>query len=171
MKLLISYNPYLMDIHFKIDGKCADKTPWAQYLRRRRLQTWFHPAPNWKGFAFELQEALNAREVEIEFIGREMDYQDLKLFCSQWNDALSKQNHKIRFALLEQRSFLKDDRAVLQDLDSLVEAFESSPSKTLSDSVLRECYCKAREAVFDLAVVSTMSSGKSTLINLSLIHI
>ena len=165
MKLLISYNPYLMDIHFKIDGKCADKTPWAQYLRRHRLQTWFHPAPNWKGFAFELQEALNAREVEIEFIGREMDYQDLKLFCSQWNDALSKQNHKIRFALLEQRSFLKDDRAVLQDLDSLVEAFESSPSKTLSDSVLRECYCKAREAVFDLAVVSTMSSGKSTLIN------
>lgn len=27
MKLLISYNPYLMDIHFKIDGKCADKRP------------------------------------------------------------------------------------------------------------------------------------------------
>ena len=119
MVLSISYNPYLLESSFRVNGKSADKTPWAQYLRRRRLQTWFYSAPNWKGFAVEIQNALNEREVEIEFTGREIDYRDLRLFCDQWNNQSDK-DHKTRFVLKEQTSELREDKNVLQELDKLV---------------------------------------------------
>ena len=106
MVLSISYNPYLLESSFRVNGKSANKTPWAQYLRRRRLQTWFDLAPNWKGFAVEIQNALNEREVEIEFTGREIDYRDLQLFCDQWNSQSGK-DHKTRFVLSAQKDVYK----------------------------------------------------------------
>lgn len=162
MKLSISYNPYLLESHFKINEKKADKTPWAQYLRRRRLQTWFYPAPNWKGFALELQEALNEQEVELEFTGRAVDYVDLGLFCEQWNNS---KDRKTRFILLEQKVELKEDKNVLQELDKLVATFKESPIEELRSEELLKRYQEERKNDFDMAVVATMSSGKSTLIN------
>lgn len=164
MVLSILYNPYLLESKFKVNGKSANKTPWAQYLRRRRLQTWFYPAPNWRGFAIEVQEALNEREVSIEFEGRRIDYQDLKLFCDQWNSESNK-DHKTHFVLLEQKSELREDKNVLQELDKLVATFKDSPVEELRSEELQRRYQQERKNDFDMAVVATMSSGKSTLIN------
>lgn len=165
MKLSISYNPYLLESRFKVNGKSADKTPWAQYLCRRRLQTWFYPASNWRGFATELQEALNEREVELEFTGRTVDYQDLKLFCAQWNDNKSNGAKKTNFVLLPQKSELREDKNVLKELDKLVATFKDSPVEELRSEELQRRYQQERKNDFDMAVVATMSSGKSTLIN------
>lgn len=165
MKLSISYNPYLLESRFKVNGKSADKTPWAQYLCRRRLQMWFYPAPNWRGFATELQEALNEREVELEFTGRTVDYQDLKLFCAQWNDNKSNGAKKTNFVLLPQKSELREDKNVLKELDKLVATFKDSPVEELRSEELQRRYQQERKNDFDMAVVATMSSGKSTLIN------
>lgn len=74
MRLTISYNPYLLESAFLIDGEAAADRSWASYLRRRRLQTWFYSAPNWRGMAVELGESLNEGEIEVEFEGRELDY-------------------------------------------------------------------------------------------------
>lgn len=164
MVLSILYNPYLLESKFKVNGKSANKTPWAQYLRRRRLQTWFYPAPNWRGFAIEVQEALNEREVSIEFEGRRIDYQDLKLFCDQWNSESNK-DHKTHFVLLKQKSELREDKNVLQELDKLVATFKDSPVEELRSEELQRRYQQERKNDFDMAVVATMSSGKSTLIN------
>ena len=164
MVLSISYNPYLLESSFRVNGKSANKTPWAQYLRRRRLQTWFYSAPNWKGFAVEIQNALNEREVEIEFTGREIDYRDLQLFCDQWNSQSDK-DHKTRFVLKEQKGQLREDKNVLQELDKLVATFKDSPVEELRSEELQQRYQKERKNDFDMAVVATMSSGKSTLIN------
>ncbi|BFJ84551.1 hypothetical protein Ruko_09680 [Ruthenibacterium sp. TH_2024_36131] len=164
MVLSISYNPYLLESRFQVNGKSANKTPWAQYLRRRRLQTWFYPAPNWKGFAVEIQNALNEREVEIEFTGRKIDYQDLQLFCDQWNSQSGK-DHKTRFILRALKGELREDKNVLQELDKLVATFKDSPVEELRSEELQQRYQQERKNDFDLAVVATMSSGKSTLIN------
>lgn len=164
MVLSISYNPYLLESSFQVNGKSANKTPWAQYLRRRRLQTWFYPAPNWRGFAVEVQEALNEREVSIEFTGRKIDYQDLKLFCDQWNSQ-EDQTRRTRFVLLEQKSELREDKNVLEELDKLVATFKDSPVEELRSEELQQRYQQERKNDFDMAVVATMSSGKSTLIN------
>lgn len=164
MMLSISYNPYLLESRFQVNGKSANKTPWAQYLRRRRLQTWFYPAPNWKGFAVEIQNALNEREVEIEFTGRKIDYQDLQLFCDQWNSQSGK-DHKTRFVLKEQKGQLREDKNVLQELDKLVATFKDSPVEELRSEELQQRYQQERKNDFDMAVVATISSGKSTLIN------
>ena len=165
MVLSISYNPYLLESSFQVNGKSANKTPWAQYLRRRRLQTWFYPAPNWKGFAVEIQNALNEREVEIEFTGRKIDYQDLQLFCDQWNSQSGK-DHKTRFVLKEQKCQLREDKNVLQELDKLVATFKDSPVEELRSEELQQRYQQERKNDFDMAVVATMSSGKSTLMYL-----
>lgn len=164
MVLSISYNPYLLESSFQVNGKSANKTPWAQYLRRRRLQTWFYPAPNWRGFAVEVQEALNEREVSIEFTGRKIDYQDLKLFCDQWNSQ-GDLTRRTRFVLLEQKSELREDKNVLEELDKLVATFKDSPVEELRSEELQQRYQQERKNDFDMAVVATMSSGKSTLIN------
>ena len=164
MMLSISYNPYLLESRFQVNGKSANKTPWAQYLRRRRLQTWFYPAPNWKGFAVEIQNALNEREVEIEFTGRKIDYQDLQLFCDQWNNQSGK-DHKTSFILRALKGELREDKNVLQELDKLVATFKDSPVEELRSEELQRSYQQERKNDFDMAVVATMSSGKSTLIN------
>lgn len=164
MILSISYNPYLLESKFQVNGKSANKTPWAEYLRRRRLQTWFYPAPNWKGFAVEIQDALNEREVTVEFTGRKIDYEDLKLFFDQWNSQGGK-DQKTRFVLTEQKGELREDKNVLQKLDKLVETFKESPVEELRSEELQQRYQQERKNDFDMAVVATMSSGKSTLIN------
>ena len=164
MILSISYNPYLLESKFQVNGKSANKTPWAEYLRRRRLQTWFYPAPNWKGFAVEIQDALNEREVTVEFTGRKIDYEDLKLFFDQWNSQGGK-DQKTRFVLTEQKGELREDKNVLQELDKLVETFKESPVEELRNEELQQRYQQERKNDFDMAVVATMSSGKSTLIN------
>lgn len=164
MVLSISYNPYLLESSFQVNGKSANKTPWAQYVRRRRLQTWFYPAPNWRGFAVEVQEALNEREVSIEFTGRKIDYQDLKLFCDQWNSQ-GDLTRRTRFVLLEQKGKLQEDKNVLEELDKLVATFKDSPVEELRSEELQQRYQQERKNDFDMAVVATMSSGKSTLIN------
>lgn len=164
MILSISYNPYLLESKFQVNGKSANKTPWAEYLRRRRLQTWFYPAPNWKGFAVEIQDALNEREVTVEFTGRKIDYEDLKLFFDQWNSQGGK-DQKTRFVLTEQKGELREDKNVLQELDKLVETFKESPVEELRSEELQQRYQQERKNDFDMAVVATMSSGKSTLIN------
>ena len=164
MILSISYNPYLLESKFQVNGKSANKTPWAEYLRRRRLQTWFYPAPNWKGFAVEIQDALNEREVTVEFTGRKIDYEDLNLFFDQWNSQGGK-DQKTRFVLTEQKGELREDKNVLQELDKLVETFKESPVEELRSEELQQRYQQERKNDFDMAVVATMSSGKSTLIN------
>ena len=164
MILSISYNPYLLESKFQVNGKSANKTPWAEYLRRRRLQTWFYPAPNWKGFAVEIQDALNEREVTVEFTGRKIDYEDLKLFFDQWNSQGGK-DQKTRFVLTDQKGELREDKNVLQELDTLVETFKESPVEELRSEELQQRYQQERKNDFDMAVVATMSSGKSTLIN------
>lgn len=164
MILSISYNPYLLESKFQVNGKSANKTPWAEYLRRRRLQTWFYPAPNWKGFAVEIQDALNEREVTVEFTGRKIDYEDLNLFFGQWNSQGGK-DQKTRFVLTEQKGELREDKNVLQELDKLVETFKESPVEELRSEELQQRYQQERKNDFDMAVVATMSSGKSTLIN------
>ena len=90
-----------------MDGKSADKTPWAQYLRRRRLQTWFYPAPNWKGFAAEIKHALMEREISIEFSGRVVDYRDFETACNVWNQSLGAEGRKIKllYKRLEQGAY------------------------------------------------------------------
>lgn len=160
--LSIRYNPYLLESHFKVNGESADDTKWAGYLHKRRLQTWFYPASNWKGFAQELEEALNEDSVEIEFSGRKMDYVDLELFCRQWNE--DDRHMQLKPHQQEEKS-APEDKDVLHRLDALVDTFRESPVKEMRDPELLKKYQQARGNEFCMAVVATMSSGKSTLIN------
>lgn len=162
MKLTISCNPYLLETSFLIDGESAADRSWAKYLYRLRLQTWFYSAPNWNGLAAELEKSLNESEVEVEFEGRALDYRDLELYFTDWNQ---QKGRRTTFRLLPQKSFLCEEQNILQMLDELVATFQDSPVETMRDPEIMRKYERARSADFDIAVIATMSSGKSTLIN------
>lgn len=162
MRLTISYNPYFLESSFLIDGESAADKSWATYLHRRHLQTWFYSAPNWRGMAVELEEALNEDKVDVEFEGRALDYRDLELYLTDWNQ---KEERRTTFHLLPQQKFLREEQNILQMLDELVSTFKDSPVEVMREPELMERYRQARNADFEMAVVATMSSGKSTLIN------
>lgn len=162
MRLTISYNPYFLESSFLIDGESAADKSWATYLHRRHLQTWFYSAPNWRGMAVELEEALNEDKVDVEFEGRALDYRDLELYFTDWNQ---KEERRTTFHLLPQQKFLREEQNILQMLDELVSTFKDSPVEAMREPELMERYRQARSADFEMAVVATMSSGKSTLIN------
>lgn len=162
MRLTISYNPYFLESSFLIDGEPAADKSWATYLRRRHLQTWFYSAPNWRGMGVELEEALNEDEVKVEFEGRSLDYRDLELYFADWNQ---KEERRTTFHLLPQQKFLRKEQNILQMLDELIATFQDSPVEAMREPELMERYRQARSADFEMAVVATMSSGKSTLIN------
>lgn len=163
MVLSITYNPYLLETDFRIDGDPeANNAAWAKYLHRRRLQTWFYPAPNWRGFAAELEESLNMGHVIIDFQGRSADYRDLKLFFKAWN---KQEGHLTHFEVRPLQYRLEGEKDVLKRLDKLVATFPESPVESLRDPAIMQAYERERDDNFEMAVVATMSSGKSTLLN------
>lgn len=166
MVLKIRCNPYLLQTDFWVDGEPARDAQWAKYMCHRRLQTWFYPANNWQGFGEELADALNEKKVTIEFEGRSVDYLDLKIYCQKWNkERKEKKDHKTRFVARCPKEVLVGDDDVMNELDRLLQTFPGSPVESMRDPKIREAYDHERSNDFEMAVVATMSSGKSTLIN------
>lgn len=160
MKLTISYDPYLLEASFLVDDIPVNGG-WAEYPSKHRLQSWFYPAHNWPGFAEALAGSLN-ESCDVEFAGRKLDYEDLRLYFGEWN---RREDQWVKFYLLPHERVLVEDKEVLTKLDALVETFQDSPVEAMRDPRLMERYQEAHSADFDIAVIATMSSGKSTLIN------
>lgn len=163
MNLKISYNPYQMESEFSIDGeRVPDETQWVEYMVHRRLQGWFFPSSDWKGLGDELSNQLNEASVNITFEGREVDYQDLKAYFDEYETTGERTTH---FRVIPPEVFGKGDQSLKQELNDLVQNLEDSPVPEMHVPEIRAAYENAIDSEFDMAVIATMSSGKSTLIN------
>lgn len=163
MNLKICYNPYQMKSSFFIDSEpVSDNVQWVEYLSDRRLQSWFFPGSNWAGLGDELAKYLNETAVTISFEGREVDFLDLKAYFEEYARTGER---KTRFEIQTPSAFGKDIAAVRRELDSLIKSCEASPAPEMKSEGIRRAYENAIDGEFDMAVIATMSSGKSTLIN------
>lgn len=155
-KIYLEYNPYLQKSTIRINDADFPRENRLHRIEKGYLQNWLGSYKDWKGLPQELIDTIND-DFDLTFRGRQIDYDDLK-------DCFEQEKFgNIQYSLHWEKS--AGDEMVLQKLDCIVNRLEQGPFPELRDAKLRENYEKAKKAVFEVNVMATMSSGKSTVLN------
>lgn len=153
-KIYIKYNPYTVESEIKLDGVLVQTPNKLADFVNDRLQVWI------EDLMPVLEEICNDDEYEIEFYGTSLDYNDLRVsveeYCRQHDDV------KVNFKFTESKG--TQDR--FNELIALFNAMQKNcPFEDLKTNQIKENFQNAISSEFEISVIATMSSGKSTLIN------
>lgn len=146
----ITFNPYFLRTDVLIDGE-KPKPNSKLNFGKLRIQEWAAT------LADVLFEECCDRNYEIKFSGTQSDYDDLK-------DALlnSSPDFQWTFAGEDIKDSVSDVEAKVEEIFKEILA---GPVEQLKDKSICEAFKRAKNQEFEVNVVATMSSGKSTLIN------
>jgi len=164
-EFVIEYNPYLVRSVFKCNGKTLGEDTTIGARSGQRLQILLGPSTGWRGLIYEIADFCADSEVNIIFKGRRIDYEDLEYASFRYEGGVF-----FTTELVEGKS----DAAVMSELDGIIDEIRESgiPGLDADDErgkSIFDAYEDAKSGFFDVSVIATMSSGKSTLIN-SLLH-
>ena len=164
-EFVIEYNPYLVRSVFKCNGKTLGEDTAIGARSGQRLQILLGPSTGWRGLIYEIADFCADSEVNILFKGRKIDYEDLEYASFRYEGGV--------FFTTELDEG-KSDAAVMSELDGIIDEIRESgiPGLDADDErgkSIFDAYEDAKSGFFDVSVIATMSSGKSTLIN-SLLH-
>lgn len=147
LKLDIIYNPYLIKTKFLVDNLDIRSDSKLNEFKEKRIQLWIRELLD------ILKKEFTFKNLEIRFKGREVDYLDL-LNCYE-----SEENIKFEhFPIVDSGERLKK-------LKSLFNKIQKGPYEELKNPKVKEYFNKTFSSEFEIGVVATMSSGKSTLLN------
>ena len=154
-KITITHNPFTVTTGILINGQePADGSPLAIY-KEQRLQSWVETLPD------ILQQTFNGEsDYDIHFTGTESDWLDVEEVINNAND---KKGMAITLHMPER--FAETGEVRLKKLIALKEEAEREGYLDFKDGDFQETFRDALDKDFDVFVVATMSSGKSTLIN------
>ena len=113
-----------------------------------RLQEWIDSLP---GLLYEEYK----NKVNLHFIGTKLDYEDVKT-------AFKEAGTPYELTLEDEK---EDVDAAEKTIDGIFRDIQKGPIADLKTNAIRETFKKAKSSEFEVNVVATMSSGKSTLIN------
>ena len=152
--ITFKYNPYTVESTIMIDGNPVQPPNKLFDLKNERIQVWIDQ------LLPILVDLCNDSSYCIQFYGLALDYDDLyetiKEYCLQHADI------EVCLEFTEVRS--SDDR--LSDLEKLFEEMQRDcPFEDLKTKQIRDNFYNAISSEFEVSVIATMSSGKSTLIN------
>lgn len=158
----IKYNPYTVKTELLIDGV---EIPYNDHLMQlcenKRLQYWIDT------LLLKIYEERRDGEINLVFKGLSLDGEDVKDAAKQLREDLQKQN--IRLDISTKVETKDTARFRIKDLLALFEEGKNCPYHKLAEkfrsSNMRKAFDNAMGAVFEVNVVATMSSGKSTFIN------
>lgn len=153
-EVYFEYNPFTLEFKLEENGiKFDPESKIYSYSRdSKRLQSWIHK------FIPELYEVIN-EDFVLNFKGTSFDYDDIQFEIDEFN---KKHKTNIKSSLHEVKSI--DTR--LQELVKLFNSIkEESPIDELKDENIFARFYSDINKEFEIAVVATVSSGKSTLIN------
>ncbi|MFM9532560.1 dynamin family protein [Lysinibacillus sp. IITD104] len=147
MKVTMKYNPYKVETQLYVDNEnLMDSTKFSAY-KNERLQVWIE-------ILFPmLVDEINDDIFDFEFIGTMPDFEDIQLYSSFYP------NVTLTHIQVEEI----DDK--FSSLEELVQMMKVGPFEQLRDERIEHNFQKALNSEFEIAVIATMSSGKSTLIN------
>lgn len=149
-KIKIKYNPYRISTQITVDGK-TPKSNSALNVTNFRLQEWIEKLPQ------ILIEECRDSNFEIEFIGTEADYNDVVAALNAYGSAISAK------CTLHKTPDIAEVEATINEIFEEIKGKENVPE--LRTPAILEAFEKAKNSRFEINVVATMSSGKSTLIN------
>ena len=147
-QIKITYNPYLIKTSVLIDGKVPKPNSRLNF-GKIRLQEWAN------NIAKILVEESRDRNFIIEFIGLETDFEDLRAAISEAKDVSASFIFKKKPSVEE----------VEHEVNRIFIDIQNGPIEKLRDHSIVEAFKKSKNQLFEVNVVATMSSGKSTLIN------
>ena len=148
-QLTIKYNPYCITTEFTIDG-AQPKLDSSLNVGNSRLQEWAEQLPLW------LVKEFGDKDWSIQFKGTEDDYADLQVGFCQSNNGIN-----ANFSIERMPDVAEAEKAI----EDLFNEIQNGPIQELKSQEIRDAFDKAKNQEFEINVVATMSSGKSTLIN------
>ncbi len=150
-KISIKYNPYLITTQILIDGKEQRSNSSLQF-EKQRLQEWADKLPDL------LVTECKDKNFQIEFTGTSTDFEDLKLAFALRKESIDCDfTHQPTLEIAEVEAKVDQIFKTIQDINS--------PAEELRDPAIMAAFTKAKNQEFEVNVIATMSSGKSTLIN------
>lgn len=148
-KVSIKYNPYLVTTEVTIDGQ-PPKANSQLNVGNLRLQDWVDRLPE------ILCNEYRDNNFEITFIGTQADYEDIMIAFESFNKSM-----KVSYNFIKKA----DISDVEKEVKAIFNEIQQGPIEELRNKKIVKAFEKAENAFFDINVVATMSSGKSTLIN------
>lgn len=148
-EIKLKYNPYLISTSMTIDGQ-APKPNSALNVGKKRLQEWVEKLPQ------ILMDEYRDSNVTIEFTGSVSDYEDLETAFEPYKGKM------VAEFIFNKTADITD---VECEIDSIFKDIQNGPVPELRDKKIVTAFQKAKDSKFEINVVATMSSGKSTLIN------
>lgn len=149
-KIEIKYNPFLISTEILIDNK-KPKANSSLNFGKLRLQEWAGNLPD------ILVSEYSDKNYEVDFTGTQADFDDLKI-------AFKSQSKKVEVAVFNHHC-TPDVADVEADVDKIFEEIKKGKVDALRDESIIAAFEKAKNQEFEINVIATMSSGKSTLIN------
>lgn len=148
------YNPYTVESKIMIDGCEIEPPNRLCDLKNERIQVWIDQ------LLPILTEVCNDSSFQIDFYGLRLDYDDL----FETLDDYCKSHRDIEVYLNFTEAKGSEDR--LKELQQLFADMQKScPFEDLKTKQIQENFYHAISSEFEVSVIATMSSGKSTLIN------
>ena len=153
-ELYLKYNPYIVETEMKIDGELVAPPNRLADWKNERLQIWV------EDLMPVMEEICNDDEYVIDFYGTALDYNDLEVCV----DKYCKGHDDIKVNLC-----IPESAGTQDSMKELIELFDdmqnNCPFEDLTTEQVRENFNSAVGSEFEVSVIATMSSGKSTLIN------
>jgi len=153
-KICFKYNPYKVESQILIDGQEIESGSRLYTYKNMRIQEWLDQ------FLPLLIDTCNDNSFQIDFYGLRLDYEDfaeiIKDYCVQHTEV------EVHLSFTEARS----SAYRIDELKRLFEEMQKDcPFADLKTDQIRESFYSAIGSEFEVSVIATMSSGKSTLIN------
>ncbi|UVI31962.1 dynamin family protein [Paenibacillus spongiae] len=147
----IKYNPYKVESFISLNGREITEDSKLHIYKNERLQVWVEK------LGPILEDECNDDAIHITFHGTFLDYEDMKDYFSQIKHSV------VTYTLEHIPAKETDDK--FRELVLLFDEMQAGPFEDLKDAHITENFKKALGSEFEVSVIATMSSGKSTLIN------
>ena len=155
-QILVKYNPYKVETNIMIDGEEIKEDSYLSKYKNERLQVWV------EDLIPQLINQLNENNFKLIFNGTKLDYDDVLYYCNYYNQ--NGYNYEDINITLEHIPANESSQKIKQ-LQELVKDMKNGPFEELRSDEIEKNFNKAINSEFEIAVIATMSSGKSTLIN------
>ena len=153
-KIFIKYNPFTLETIVKADGKNLNEESNSLFNKRQRLQEY--------NLIEKLDKEMNYNgNYHIVFHGTRLDYEDISEYTKEAKKKL--ENRNIQLKHIKSRE-VKDRKKEVENIFYEIQN-NSYDLENLKSEDLKDRFEKILNSEFEINVVATMSSGKSTLIN------
>ena len=152
----IKYNPYFVTTELTIDGKPIEKDSKLAILTSDRLQNWID-----RFFGAVYDYSLE-NDICVKFKGTVRDFDDVRSAANEY----SRKNPNCHIIVDDDGLSNETDESRVHKLKELFEKGKKGPFEDLFNSPeFQKAFNRATDPTFEVNVIATMSSGKSTVVN------